>query len=517
MMKESKKKVFTTSVLFTLVFYTLANGYRSLHTLYAGDSLYMIYQNDAGWEISLGRFVQPFLVALRGAVTVPFLISVLTVLWLGLSVYFVVDFLEIKKALSIALVAAVMSCNVTITSLNATFISYLDFYILALFLSVFGVWLMKKETFLCLATGSLVLSVSLGIYQSYICVSIALVMIYFLYKMPDFPSFRKLFEKVVRYLLSFAAAAVVYFAVWKIIQKVFNIWTADSYNGLASIGDYSQTGIGSILAVTYRNVLDHFIYPDTFITNTFRGVSMGLFWTYVLRLCNITVIFAILFALILSNIKTASKLWQKMLQLLIIILFPFGINIVCVISKGMEHSLMIYAFYFVYVLAIKLTEKFLPHSRDTGRAKRTYAPWMVALSAIAVLSWSNIVYSNQVYLRGNLQESAAHSIMTRIVYRIESREDYIPGVTPVAFAGVFESSPCISDTEPFNTLSVYGMGKTTLTYPGTDHAYLSYVMNMNLNLTQVNSQDEAIRQMPVYPAEGSIALVDGVLVVKISE
>lgn len=516
-MNESKKKLFTTSVLLTLIFYTLANGYRSFHTLYAGDSLYMVYQNDAGWEISLGRFVQPFLVLLRGAITVPFLISVLTILWVSLSVFFVTDFLEIKKTISIALIAAAMSCNVTISSLNATFISYMDFYVLALFLSVFGVWLMKKEKLIYLIAGSLSLSISLGIYQSYICVSIALVMIHFLYKMPDFPSFKNLFAKAVKYLLSFMAAAIVYFVVWKIFQKIFDIWTADSYNGMASIGDYSQTGLGSIIVMTYQNVLNHFIYPETFITNAFRSISMSLFWTYLIRLCNIAVVLMILFSLIKVNIKAKTNLWQKMIQLLIIVLFPLGINIVCVISKGMEHSLMIYAFYFVYILAIKLTENLFSHSRNVQQTKNIRVPWMIALSAVMIVSWSNIVYSNQAYLRGNLQENAAQSIMTRIVYRIESREDYIPGVTPVAFAGTFENSPCISDAEPFNTLYLYGMGRTTMTYPGTDHAFLSYILNVNMNLTQVNSQDEAILRMPVYPAEGSIAYIDGILVVKISE
>ncbi|MCM1542222.1 MAG: glucosyltransferase domain-containing protein [Blautia sp.] len=524
-MNASKKKLFTTSVLLTFLFYTLANGYRSFHTLYAGDSLYMVYQNDAAWEISLGRFVQPFLVLLRGAVTVPFLISALTFLWVSLSVFLVADFLEIRKTVSIALVAAVMSCNVTISSLNATFVSYMDFYTLALFLSVLAVWLMKNsdrqntrmKKLSYLIAGSLSLSISLGIYQSYICVSIALVMIYFLYKMPEFPSFKKLFGKAVQFLLPSMAAAVVYYVTWRIFQKAFDIWTADSYNGLASIGDYSQAGIGSIIAVAYRNVLEHFIYPKPFITNTFHGISMSLFWTVLIRLCNIAVVLMILLALIKVNITAKTSLWQKIVQLLIVLLFPLGINIVCVISKGMEHALMIYGFYFVYILAIKLTEDVFVRSDGTKQAKSTRVPWMIALSAVAIVSWSNIVYSNQAYLRGNLQENAAQSIMTRIVYSIESREDYVPGITPVAFAGTFENSPCISDAEPLNSLYLYGMGKTTMTYPGTDHALLSYVLNVNMNLTQVNSQDEAILQMPVYPAEGSIAYIDGVLVVKISE
>ncbi len=524
-MRNSKKQLFTVSIVFTFLFYILANGYRFFHSMHAGDSLYMVYQNDGGWEIALGRFVQPFLVLLRGAITAPFLISVLSLLWIGLSVYFVADFLEVKHNFSVALIAAVMSCNITILALNATFISYLDFYVLALFFSVFGVWLIKKGKPASLILGSLSLSISLGIYQSYICVSIALVLIHFLTKMPEMPTFKSTFTRAVRYLLSFLAAGIVYYAAWRTIQAVFGIWTADSYNGMASIGDYSEVGMGSILASTYRNVLHHFIYPDTFITNSFRGITMGLLWEQLVRLCNIAVFLMILFSLIKINLVGKTNLWQKTAQLLIIVLFPFGINFVCFASKGMEHPLMIYAFYFVYILAVKLTEDFFPDSGSgvfgksplpTNRKDKNLL-WMIVPAAVLVLSWSNIVFSNQVYLKGELQENAAQSIMTRIVYRIETMEDYIPGVTPVAFAGNFESSPCLSDMGPFEEIEVYGMGRTVMTYPGTDHAFLAYVLNLNINLTQVNSQDEAILQMPVYPAQGSIAFVDGTLVVKVSE
>lgn len=517
MMRDSNKKLFTASVLLTLIFYSLANGYRFFHSMFAGDSLFMIYQNGGSWEIALGRFVKPFLVLLRGAVITPFLISVLTILWISLSVYFVADFLEIKKLISVAFIAAVMSCNMTILSLNAVYISDLDFYSFSLFLSIFGVWLMKKEKPVYLILGSLSLSMSLGIYQSYICVSIALVMIYFLYKMPELPTFKCVFKKAVKYLLSFMAAAGIYYVVWKIFQQIFDIWTSDSYNGLASVGDYSGVNLGSIIATTYQNVLNHFIYPATFITNTFHGISMSLFWIYLIRLCNIAVILMTLGVLIKINIKHKTNPLQKIIQLLIIILFPLGINFVCVISKGMEHTLMAYAFYFVYILAIKITESYLSDYGNTQNTTAVSMPWKIVLASVMILSWSNIVYSNQVYLKVELQESAAQSVMTRIVSKIESMNDYVPGVTPVAFSGNFANNPSILDVEPFDTIELYGMGKSIMTYPGTDGAFLSYVLNVNINFTQVNSEDEAIRQMPVYPAEGSIAYVDGILVVKISE
>lgn len=514
---NSKKELLILASIFTLIFYVLANGYRFFNPLFSGDSLLMIHHNDSAWQISLGRFVQPFLVFLRGGIVSPLLISVLALLWLSLSVYFLVDFLEIDRLVSIIFIAAVMTCNPTMTATNATYLHSVDFYALALFLSVFGVWLIKKEKLIFTVLGAISLSVSLGIYQAYICVAIALVMIHFIFKMMELPTFKNTIKSFAKYLISFAGAAIIYLVVWKIFQNVFNIWTADSYNGMSSLGDYSDVSIGSLIATTYTNVFNYFIHPETFTTIPFRGVSLSIFWVYILRFCNIAVFVMLLLALITKNVKSKTNLWQRIVQILIVVLFPFGINFVCIMSKGMEHALMIYAFCLGYILAIKATESSLSHLAEIQITRRACIPWIVVLSSILIISWSNIVYANQVYLKKDLQEKATHSLMTRIVYEIESTDDYIAGVTPVAFSGSFENTPYITDVEAFKDLLPMGMGKSPLTYVGTDYAYLTYILNVNMNLTRIDGTNETVQEMPIYPAKGSVAFVDDILVVKISE
>ena len=113
---QSKKELLIISAVFTTFFYVLGNSYRFFSPMLAGDSLLMVYQSDSAWEISLGRFVQPLLILLRGGIITPFLVSALAILWISLSVFLLTDFLKIEKVLSIAGVAAVMSCNISILS-----------------------------------------------------------------------------------------------------------------------------------------------------------------------------------------------------------------------------------------------------------------------------------------------------------------------------------------------------------------------------------------------------------------
>lgn len=514
---DSKKNLFIIAIVSTLAFYIFAHGYRFTNPLFSGDSLLMIHQTDSAWQIALGRFVQPFLVFLRGGITSPFLISALSAFCLALSVYFVVDFLAINNLFSIVFVAAVMTCNTTVLVISSTFISYSDFFSLSLLCSVLGVWFLKKEKASYLLLGTLLLAISLGIYQAYICVAIGLVMMHFLLKTTEFVSFKDMVKQVIKYLLPFVAAALLYFITWKLFQNIFDIWTADTYNGLSSVGDYSGVSIGAIIATTYENVLNYFIHPETFTTIPFRGISLSIFWTYIIRIFNAIVVIMLILTLFKRNRESKIALWKRLVQILILLLLPLGINFVCIISKGMEHTIMIYAFCLVYILAIRTAEYIIPPSINTQALQKSYFPWIATLVSIAILSWSNIVYSNQVYLKKDLQEQATLSLMTRIVYSIESTEGYVPGVTPVAFSGSFENTPSVPDMEAFQDVLPYGMGKSSLTYVGTDYAFLTHYLNVNMNLTRINGDLEAVKQMPVYPAKGSVAFVEDILVIKIAD
>lgn len=514
---NSKKQLFYISMLSTIVFYMLANGYRFFNPMFSGDSLLMIYQNDSSWQIALGRFVQPFLVFIRGGIVNPYLICIIAMAFLGLSAYFLTDFLNIQKKLSVILIAAIMSCNTTIISANATFIQNADFYAIALFFAVWGVWLISKNKPVYIAFGIISLSISMGIYQSYICAAIALIMIHFTFKMLNRPRIKETIISAVSYVLSLLASAGIYYAVWKIFQKVFNIWTSNTYNGLASVGDYSDSTILSTIVTTYKNVFNYFFHPETFTTMPFGGISLSIFWVYIIRILNIAVILFTLYALIVLTIKHKTMVFNKIMQLLILLLFPMGINFVCLISKGMEHTLMIYSFCFVYILAIKAGELLFTQDDKKFIINKQNIIWPAILASVIVLTWSNIVYANQVYLKKDLQDKATHSMMTRIVYAIESTEGYVPGVTPVAFYGSFENTDYVTHMEAFKDILPYGMGKSSLTYIGTDYAYLTHILNTNMLLTRVDDAGDIISKMPNYPAAGSIAYVDGILVVKISD
>lgn len=539
-MRENSKCRFLTretaaAVGATVIWYLFAHGYRFANNMYSHDALLEICQNDSAWQISLGRFVQPILVFLRGNLGSPWLISACALLWYCLGNCLLIRLLRVKHTAAVIIIAGVTVCNPTLISANAAFLPWVDFYALALFLSVLGVCLCREGGWLRSGCGVLSLMLGMGIYQAYICAAIVLFMILLLREAQENTELKSLLKRTVRYCGVLMLSAVLYFLIWQCFLLVFGFEAADSYNGMASLGDYSEVSFLSLLGLVYKKVFEYFWNPDTFVTMTFRGISLSIVWKYILRFANAAVAACLLWSVTAINLRAKTGLWQRLFQAGLLLLLPAGMNFVCIMSKGMEHTLMVYAFGLLYVLAVVLAEAGVSGEAEqagtaggsNGAARAGKAGGLkgkgpglmrllVWLPVLCVL-WSNVVYANQAYLKKELQERAATSLMTRIVAEIERTEGYIPGVTPVAFSGSFEKSPYLQQIEGFEELLPYGMGKTALTYIGPDYAFLTFEVSVLMNYTRIDAKDPKVMGMPVYPSPGSIGFVGDTLVIKISD
>lgn len=515
---QSNKKKIEYIVLVTVVLYLCAHGYRAVNSMFSGDALLMIYQNDYAWQISLGRYVQPLWIFLRGSISSPWLITLLTMIWLAGAGYLVIDILKINNKLSMFLIAAYLTVNTTLVVANAGFLPWLDFYALALFFAVLAVWFIEnftdKKKWYNLCFGVFAIVLSLGTYQAYVCNTIVLIMILLLMQLITKAPPKDITKKIISYGICLLIAGIIYYAGWKVCQRIFHIWTSDGYNGMANLGDFASSSFMELLILTYKNVWNYFWYPEIFVSLYFRGHSLGIIWSYILRTINIVLLMGCLVGLIYKNKEKKSSVQCSIFQMVIILLFPLGANAVCMIAKGMEHTLMTYAFIFFYIGLIKLLDS-VEWEKNKNKILTIFR--RVLIIFLFILAWNTMVYSNQVYLKKQMQEEAAEEMMTNVVYDIQHMEGYVAGNTPVALCGNFDASLLVKEAEGLQDLLPYGMGKTSMFYGGPDYALLNYCFGANLNLTRVDSTDERIQQLPLYPEAGAIAYVDGVLVVKISE
>ena len=111
----------------------------------------------------------------------------------------------------------------------------------------------------------------------------------------------------------------------------------------------------------------------------------------------------------------------------------------------------------------------------------------------------------------------------RVLDRIERTDGYVPGETQVAVIGNLYNSPVAFDRPGFVPRDVlYGADNNlALTYPETYSWYFSQLAGYPIALlspweTEQLWQDTTIQAMPAYPDAGCIAMMDSLLVVKVS-
>lgn len=519
---ECRKKLKT--VLFSvLAFSIFTYGYRFANNLFSGDSIISIYQNDAAWEISLGRFFQPLLIFLRGSLVNPWIICILATFWLFLSAYLICEILQVKSALAVVLISGVVVCNPVFISLSASFFVWLDFFTLSLFLSVLSVWLVRQGKPVPIATGILLLCVSMAIYQAYVCVAIVLAMglvIKDILSEENKEDFKAFLWKTLIWLGYILLAAVLYYVLWKLVLKVTGIWVSNGYNGLDSLGDYSDISFTSLFALPYQKFVWFLLNPVAISVMKFKGIPLSKVWLWIGRMANFAACVVALIKLVMMNVKAKLKTWQRIVEIVVVLLLPLGMGFVSILSKGLMHTLMIYGYLFVYIFCIWIVDE------DMEKLPKVKPFFGIAVVlSLAVILWNTSVYANQLFAKMSHQEVAAQSVMTRIIYEVEHTEGYVPGKTPVAFFGSFNNSLSLGEIDEFSDVTTWGMGTTSLRYQGTPDALMKYTMNANMNIVSVGGfydpdlsvEDELaiIKTMPIYPDQGSIDYVGNLLVVHV--
>ena len=122
--------------------------------------------------ITSGRWFLMVACGFSSYYTLPWLIGLIAILWLGVTAALLVEFLEVKDRVTIVLISGLL---VTFPALASTFayVFTMDGYMLALMLAVAAVVCVKKlkSGFL---PGAVCLAFSLGTYQSYLAFTVIL-------------------------------------------------------------------------------------------------------------------------------------------------------------------------------------------------------------------------------------------------------------------------------------------------------------------------------------------------------
>lgn len=500
------------SFLYTYLLGLAAHAYCFLNLTISHDSLRAFYIAGKWPKASMGRiFYAAYIALTRGKIVLPWLIGILALFWISIVVYLILRMFQVEKRVFVLLVAGICVTNPSVYATAATYIHDLDANSFALLLAVSAAYLWdkamrasdKKKRFLLLGIGALNLSFALGIYQSFISVTITLII---LVSVQNLFNEKKSSEVLVQGLLGIGMLAVTA-GLYLMEVKAFTHFTGisildnDSYNGL---GNMSQVLSGDIFGKIF-DTYESFVNAFKNLILTSEPVNLLLVVQGILILC--------VAVIALLGLK---KLGWKSRGLLVIlgILLPFGMNISSFLSNGMYHVLMQYAVWFVYLLALLFVwwiskEKNIPDAAKKGLG-------IVVLVCISLTIVENVQTSNTIYVKKNLESQSTLSYMTRVADRMEEEEEYIPGETPVVLIGEYAVGNSMTGFEKYEVITGVEY-KSPITFYDTYKDYFRYVLGRPISLEDAAGfeADERVVEMPTFPKEGSIAMIDGTLVVKL--
>lgn len=499
LINKERLKVVAISVFLICMF---AHGFVFFNEQLSHDSITLMYNTDSATMISGGRFLRPLYNMLKGYFCYPSLNGLLSVVYLIVITYFVVDIFNIKNKLIIVLISAVLSTNYSVSLIYATYMHDCDAYMFSLLLATLGIWVYIKLKYGAII--SLVLFVaSMSIYQSYIQFSIFVFLVYLIIDSINNGFNTDNIKKLLLFGITIAASMALYYICFKVALYLTGITASGSYQSPSQVVELSLNSILERFQAFKESIYKWFILP--------RGNHRN--WV---AMVNKLVLAIDLLLVVYIFLKKKCNFVNIVFIIALIIMCPIGMNAITIVSN-VYHDLTIYSFHFLYITPLILISN-LDISNNVAM-KSCFAFVCLLLSALV---YDNCLYSNEIYLKKNLESKTTLMTITRIIDRIEQTEGYVFGDTPVAIIGTLNASDYGIRREGFDYTAT-GLANTfSISYSGVYSSYIKGYLNYPINLISESERieiedDDRVKNMAVFPSKESVAFIDDILVVKLSD
>ena len=331
---------FMYSICSVCILGMMAHAFRYFNVMYSHDSVERVYIEEQifSFKVGLGRFTHLIYMPLRDLYSAPWLIGCLSLFFLAITAYLLVDLFDINNNTFIVLLGGIFATNYSLTLINATYVYAADIYMLSILLYTVAIYLLIKYKYGWIL-GSICVAFALGIYQAYLPMALLVFLFYFMMQSVKNQSFNKQMLLLGKTGIMFGIAAFVYIIIIKYVEKYSGNGLIAGYNGLTAVGDYEGYDILEILKETY-------LYPLNFF-NSITGYNQSYIRNVELILIILTIL-GFIFIVYKANITVKNK----MIIVSCIVALPFVMNSVFLISKGLIHHLMIFHFCMIFFVSV---------------------------------------------------------------------------------------------------------------------------------------------------------------------
>ena len=498
------------------------------------DGLGSLYFNQD--MLSSGRWFLSLACGISSYFALPWLIGVLSVLYIGIAAALTCAVLKIRNKYSAIVIGALMA---TFPALASTFayVFTMDGYMLGLLMAVAAVYFTKKFRFGWIG-GAVLLALSLGTYQAYLPVAVILSMYAALLILmgenrriatsktsgsseeaagtEERDSAKTKILRILRFLYMGLLGGGLYFVILKVFLKVRGVSMGAYQGGSNLVGGKSLEAATEVkMAAAYKDFAVFSVRSKVLAPNVFVWIALGILTGA---------------ALMLLLREIVKKKWYKspvlyIAIILIALIYPVASNVVMIVMGDVTyHAIMRYQWVLIPIILIALCDRlaYKPEYYAAAAGRESFVKlvtWLIPVLG-CVIAFCYIVTDNIGYSNLQKKYERTYAYCERLLDRIEQTDGYYPGI-PIAMIGVVsEDQYPKADLTEGVTDNLIGLSGDYLCYKGEDYrqfikAYLGADLNIisGEEIGEIYNSEEYVL-MDSFPGKTSVKLVDGTIYVK---
>lgn len=372
------------------------------------------------------------------------------------------------------------------------------YYMAALLATALAAWVLCRRRSIpawCLSV--VMLACAMGVYQAYIPVAIGMLLLHFLLERLDRPGddWAYTLKTAFYYGSALLASVVAYYIVSKVFLKIYDL-QLNNYQGINKMGREGMAVYLSRVLLAYRA----FFFPEQIQRASIAFVVMGLElpWKILLALDGV-----LLAVLILRAWKESR--WKALQLAAVSALLPLAMGFIYVMGPDV-HTLMISGQCLVFAATAALVQRM---GMDKKLLLRLVSLALCLLLVLFPLMWCR--YDNAMYMDLEISQQRTISWFNTLITRIKSAEGYRDEL-PIAYIGRMEKSDLtLGDVSRIQYIWPYE-NATDLINDAAQIQFMDKWCGFWQQMTEFDHPD--IETMPCYPDDGSIRIIDDVIVVK---
>lgn len=455
------------------------------------DELEYLFTKGATYDS--GRWLLALTSVIFPDASMPWINGMIAIALMSVSCCVVIHTFKIKSRILQVLLAGVI-VTFPAETLTLTYMFTAAPYALCFLLFTLSVYELTRGGTISVVCCVLLFCFGCAIYQAYLSLAASLFVVYTITKLLKQEwTAKEGFLFCVKAVISMAFGILLYFLINKLALSV----TGMEYN------EYATKSMST--DITLQTLWNFIKSAYTSFYICFRYRFLQYIPTKTAQFVNFIFFAGVMLQMLMKILKDRSFIRMSLIVLLLALL---PIAIFCILLMALIHSLMIYSFVSIYVLAVAVIDG--DNSQNTNMMGRDFGT--LCLATIVVC---NLTYANKIYLKQKLVYEESYGFFSTLATQIKSLPDYSDDDVIALIGEGGGQTYAVPDIETKNLIAVgdelvsaYSRDKILKYYIG-----LSCEVIDEENLT--NEQLKIAETMPRYPADGGIVRDDGVIIVKL--